>query len=160
MQPADDPHDQAATRRAMRAVFAVFVGMGVGASSWASRIPQVRDELDLTPKALGFAILGVAIGSLVSLPLAGIVVHRLGAERTIRVMSVVCAAGIAVMGLGVQIGLAPVIGGLVLAGFGVIILVYVIGRYLVEGQVVQGFPFIASIISIFSGAQLFALGVI
>ncbi len=102
----------------MRAVFAVFVGMGVGASSWASRIPQVRDELDLTPKALGFAILGVAIGSLVSLPLAGIVVHRLGAERTIRVMSVVCAAGIAVMGLGVQIGLAPVIGGLVLAGFG------------------------------------------
>ncbi|MBK8027954.1 MAG: glycosyltransferase family 2 protein [Chloroflexi bacterium] len=50
--------------------------------------------------------------------------------------------------------------GLVLAAFGVIILVYVIGRYLVEGQVVQGFPFIASIISIFSGAQLFALGVI
>lgn len=102
----------------MRAVFAVFVGMGVGASSWASRIPQVRDELDLTPKALGFAILGVAIGSLVSLPLAGIVVHRLGAERTIRIMSVVCAAGIAMMGVGVQIGLAPVVGGLVVAGFG------------------------------------------
>lgn len=49
--------------------------------------------------------------------------------------------------------------GLVLAGFGVIVLLYVIVRYLLEGQVVQGFPFLASIIAIFSGAQLFALGV-
>jgi fucose permease len=33
-------------------------------------------------------------------------------------MSVVCAAGFAVMGVGVQIGVAPVIVGLVVAGFG------------------------------------------
>lgn len=45
-----------------------------------------------------------------------------------------------------------------LFGFGV--LVYVLGRYLVEGSSVPGFPFLASLIAIFSGAQLFALGVI
>lgn len=44
--------------------------------------------------------------------------------------------------------------------FGLLILVYVIGRYLIQGGGVPGFPFLASIIAIFSGAQLFALGII
>ena len=43
--------------------------------------------------------------------------------------------------------------------FGIAVLVYVIGRYLLEGVAVQGFAFLASIIAIFSGAQLFALGI-
>ena len=36
----------------------------------------------------------------------------------------------------------------------------VIVRYLVDGNPVPGFPFLASMIAIFSGAQLFALGII
>ena len=44
--------------------------------------------------------------------------------------------------------------------FGVGVLVYVVGRYLIQGGPVAGFPFLASIIAIFSGAQLFALGII
>lgn len=44
--------------------------------------------------------------------------------------------------------------------FGLAVLVYVIGRYLIEGGSVPGFPFLASIIAVFSGAQLFALGII
>jgi glycosyltransferase involved in cell wall biosynthesis len=43
--------------------------------------------------------------------------------------------------------------------FGIGVLIYVIGRYCLEGSI-PGFPFLASIIAIFSGAQLFALGVI
>jgi glycosyltransferase involved in cell wall biosynthesis len=43
--------------------------------------------------------------------------------------------------------------------FGIGVLIYVIGRYFLEGSI-PGFPFLASIIAIFSGAQLFALGVI
>ena len=43
-----------------------------------------------------------------------------------------------------------------LFGFGV--LVFVMGKYLITGSSVAGFPFLASIIAIFSGAQLFALG--
>lgn len=46
---------------------------------------------------------------------------------------------------------------LTLFGFGV--LLYVAGRLLVE-ESVPGFPFLASIIAIFSGAQLFSLGII
>lgn len=44
--------------------------------------------------------------------------------------------------------------------FGVLVLVYVIGRYLIQGGSVPGFPFLASTIAIFSGVQLFALGII
>ena len=44
--------------------------------------------------------------------------------------------------------------------FGLIVLFYVLLRYLVSGNTVPGFPFLASIIAIFSGAQLFALGIL
>ena len=44
--------------------------------------------------------------------------------------------------------------------FGIGVLAYVIGRYLLQGAVVPGFAFLASVIAIFSGAQLFALGII
>lgn len=44
--------------------------------------------------------------------------------------------------------------------FGLGILCYVIVRFLLQGSPVPGFPFLASIIAIFSGAQLFSLGII
>jgi undecaprenyl-phosphate 4-deoxy-4-formamido-L-arabinose transferase len=50
--------------------------------------------------------------------------------------------------------------GFSLALFGLVLLIYVVGRALLEGVVVPGFAFLASVISIFSGAQLFALGII
>ncbi len=55
--------------------------------------------------------------------------------------------------------LASVIG-FVFSLFGLGVLVYVVGRYLVQGGSVPGFPFLASTIAIFSGAQLLALGII
>jgi glycosyltransferase involved in cell wall biosynthesis len=44
--------------------------------------------------------------------------------------------------------------------FGLLVLAYVIGRFVIQGAVVPGFAFLASIVAIFSGTQLFALGVI
>ena len=44
--------------------------------------------------------------------------------------------------------------------FGFLVLIYVVGRYLVQGESVPGFPFLASIIAVFSGVQLFSLGII
>jgi glycosyltransferase involved in cell wall biosynthesis len=50
--------------------------------------------------------------------------------------------------------------GLVFTLFGVGILIFVLAGYIVHGGSVPGFPFLASIISIFAGAELFALGII
>ncbi len=44
--------------------------------------------------------------------------------------------------------------------FGVGVLAYVIGRYLVEGGSASGFPFLASTIAIFAGVQLFVIGIL
>ena len=44
--------------------------------------------------------------------------------------------------------------------FGLCILGYVLIRFVISGSTVAGFPFLASIIAIFSGAQLFSLGII
>lgn len=50
--------------------------------------------------------------------------------------------------------------GFVFTLFGFLVLAWVIGRYLIQGSSIPGFPFLASIIAIFSGAQMFALGLI
>ncbi len=44
--------------------------------------------------------------------------------------------------------------------FGILVLLFVLGRLVIEGESVPGFPFLASIIAIFSGVQLFSLGII
>jgi len=55
--------------------------------------------------------------------------------------------------------LASVIG-FVSTLFGLLVLAWVVGRYLIQGGSVPGFPFLASVIAIFSGAQLFTLGIL
>jgi undecaprenyl-phosphate 4-deoxy-4-formamido-L-arabinose transferase len=50
--------------------------------------------------------------------------------------------------------------GFVFAAFGLAILAYVIIRWLLHGSAVPGFAFLASIIAVFAGAQLVALGII
>lgn len=50
--------------------------------------------------------------------------------------------------------------GFTSALFGLGVLAFVVGRYLVDGSSVTGFPFLASTVAIFAGAQLVALGVI
>lgn len=50
--------------------------------------------------------------------------------------------------------------GFTFALFGLAILAYVLIRWLLQGSAVPGFAFLASVISVFSGAQLMALGII
>jgi predicted MFS family arabinose efflux permease len=105
-------------RKAMYAVYAVFILNGFMFASWASRIPQVRDGLELNPQRLGLVLLAIAIGSLVSMPLAGVVISRLGAARTITAMSLIGTTGLATAAIGYRHGVAPVIPGLFLLGLG------------------------------------------
>jgi predicted MFS family arabinose efflux permease len=104
--------------RAARAVFVAFFGSGVAFASWASRIPQVRDALGLEPGALGLVLLALAVGSVIALPVAGVVVTRLGPARTILAMSVLLAVGLATVAIGHSHGVPPVVAGLFLMGFG------------------------------------------
>jgi undecaprenyl-phosphate 4-deoxy-4-formamido-L-arabinose transferase len=50
--------------------------------------------------------------------------------------------------------------GIAFTFVGLAVLLYVVVRYFVQGNPVPGFPFLASMIAIFSGAQLLTLGII
>jgi fucose permease len=114
---ATTPVTPAAVRGATMATYAAFIGSGFAFASWASRIPQVRDRLDLSPAALGLVLLAIAAGSLVALPLSGPLVTRIGSSRTVIAMAVLLGVGLTVAALGSLAGVAPVVIGLFLLGF-------------------------------------------
>jgi len=114
--PADASSPQVLA--AQRATYVAFIGSGFGFASWASQIPQVKASLGASPSLLGLVLLSVAVGSLVALPLAGVVVTRLGTARTITAMALLLATGLVVVGLGYRAGVVPVVVGLVCMGFG------------------------------------------
>jgi fucose permease len=99
-------------------VYAVFILSGFAFASWASRIPQVRDALELTPRSLGLVLLAIAVGSVSSMPLSGLVVAWLGTARTVGATALLAAAGLAIAGLGYRVGVAPVVVGLFAFGIG------------------------------------------
>ena len=106
-------------RQAGVAVFVVFLLSGVDFASWASRLPAVRDSLGLDPAQVGLLLLVGAIGSLLSLPLSGVVVDHIGARSTVVTSAVLCAIGLLTASLGSALGaVVLVIGGLVLFGVG------------------------------------------
>ena len=69
-------------RRARLAVAAIFFANGVVLGTWAVRIPAVKGALHLDDAELGVALLFTAVGSVLSMPLAGRVVARRGSRGT------------------------------------------------------------------------------
>jgi len=68
--------------RAAWAVSAVFVVAGVGTATWASRIPAVQAGLGFSEGEMGVLLLTGAIGSMLALPLSGMISSRIGAAAT------------------------------------------------------------------------------
>jgi fucose permease len=108
----------AEVRRAVRATYVAFIGMGFAFASWAARIPQVRDRLHLDPSELGLVLLSIAGGSVIALPLSGPVVARLGSRRTVAATASLLAAALAAAGGGYLVGVVPVMLALFAFGFG------------------------------------------
>jgi len=108
---------RAQVRSATRAVYTAFIGNGFLFASWAARIPQVRDGLRVSPGALGLILLSIAVGSTIATPLSGLVITWLGDSRTVAVMSLTAAAGMATVAVGYTYGIPPVVAGLFLFGF-------------------------------------------
>ena len=117
-QTADPVPADVRVSRARDAVYVVFTAAGFAFASWAARIPQVRDQLRVTPGVLGLILLSIAIGSTIAMPLSGLVITRIGERRTVQVMSLTSALGLATVAAGYQHGIPLVVAGLFLFGFG------------------------------------------
>jgi MFS family permease len=103
--------DEGATAgRASRvAVVAIFFLNGVALASWFVRIPAIQEKLGLGEGLLGVALLGAAVGALVSMPLAGALASRFGSRRVVGTTALVLPLSI------VLPALAPNLLSLVLA---------------------------------------------
>ena len=71
-------------RQARLAVSAAFLANGLGFANWAARIPAVKDDVGLSTGALGVALLGMAVGAVVAMPLAGALLVRFGSRALTR----------------------------------------------------------------------------
>ncbi|MBB1513862.1 MFS transporter [Tessaracoccus sp. MC1627] len=100
--------------------FAVFAVNGFAFASWMSRVPDVKEQLALSPGQLGLLLLAVSAGALCGLPIAGLVTRRLGATRAVRLAMAVALPGLVLAAVSVQAGLAmaAVAASLFLLGLG------------------------------------------
>ncbi len=98
---------------ARNAVALVFALNGFCFATLASRVPDLRESLDLTNGALGALLLSVAVGSMIGMPASGHLIERFGAGAVVRLGALVDLVGLVVAGamatagsaLGASVGL-------------------------------------------------------
>lgn len=88
-----------AARHARGAVAGIFLLNGVIFGAWAARIPAVRDRLGLSDGELGVALAAIAIGAIVTMPLAGAFAARVGSRRATRAAFAMTCVVVAVLAL-------------------------------------------------------------
>lgn len=94
---------EAETARWRFAVLAAYVASGLSASSWVSRLPAIRNSLDLTPSTVGLLLVCLTAASFTAVSMSGLVVLRLGSARTARFASLFSAAGLLCLGIGTSV---------------------------------------------------------
>lgn len=92
----------AGLKAAAVATFLVFGINGLVFASWAARIPAVTETLNITSGQMGTLLLCTAVGSLLALPTAGLVVGRIGTANTVRFGGLLAAAA----GVGIALSLS------------------------------------------------------
>lgn len=102
----------------MWAVFTAFVLNGFAFATWISRIPSVRAQLHLSPGQLGLVLLSGSVGAVLALPLAGLLVGRIGPRSSVTAMAGLMCAGVTTAGIGSEFSVVAVGCGLFLMGLG------------------------------------------
>ena len=112
--------DPRRVRAARNGDLVVFGANGFAFATWMARVPDVKDVLALTPGSLSILLLAVSAGSVLGLPAAGRIAHRIGAGATVRLGMALALPGIVLAALAVQAGLPVywVMPGLFLLGLG------------------------------------------
>jgi MFS family permease len=103
-------------RRARLTDTLVFGIVGALFATWAVRIPAIRSLLGLSAGEISLALVSLACGSLVGLPLSGVLVSRYGSQRLIRVGLCVYCGALALVTLSSS--LAALIVSVFVFGFG------------------------------------------
>ena len=74
---------------ARRSTYAMFLADGLGFGIWAGHIPVFKQKFQLSDSALSIALLAIAAGAILSMPLSGEAVRRYGSRLAV-VISAAC----------------------------------------------------------------------
>lgn len=109
-----------AVRSARNGDLLVFGVNGVAIASWTSRIPDVKQALQLSAGQLSVLLLAISIGSLCGLPLAGRISAAIGTRKAVRLALLLLAPGLFLTALSIAVHapVALVVTGLFLTGLG------------------------------------------
>jgi fucose permease len=102
------------------AVVIAYAASGVAFSSWVSRLPAIREGLDLTPGTIGLLLLCMTAGSFISVSASGLIVLRFGSKWTTRIGSIMVGCGLILAGFGTSVVTNPLVvaAGLAVIGLG------------------------------------------
>ena len=102
-------------RKSTVAVAALFFTNGAAFASWAPRIPEIADRIDVDIAGLGFTLLMVGIGGLVGTPGSGVLIDKFGSQ----VVATVGAVVVSLLLIGLGITSSPIVLGVVLLFVGI-----------------------------------------
>ena len=102
------------------AVFAIFLASGLSISTWAARVPNIKDAVGVDNAQLGLMLLGGGVASILGVTLSSLVMVRFGVRSGMLWSMILFAIGVAVIGLGADVAGSPAVVtlGLLLWGFG------------------------------------------
>jgi MFS family permease len=89
-------------KAARLATNALFFISGLSFSSWASRIPDVKEKLGLGDAALGTVLFAMPIGSLSALPLAGVIINYIGSRKVTVIAAIIYLLSMPFLGISNQ----------------------------------------------------------
>ncbi|NBB30473.1 MFS transporter [Cellulophaga sp. BC115SP] len=89
-------------KAARLATNALFFISGLSFSSWASRIPDVKEKLGLGDAALGTVLFAMPIGSLSALPLAGVIINYIGSRKVTLIAAIIYLLSMPFLGIASQ----------------------------------------------------------
>jgi len=81
------------------AVSAIFFLAGFVFASWASRIPDIKNQLQLSEGQLGSLLLCLPLGLMTGLPIAGILVSKLGSRKVMGIAAIAYPLLLVILGL-------------------------------------------------------------
>ena len=105
---------------ARNAVALSFALNGLVFASLVSRLPDLRERLELSNGGLGTLLLAISCGSLLALPSTGRVIERIGAGATVRAGVLADTVGLSTAAVGAVLGSVPLAAlGLFVHGVGI-----------------------------------------
>lgn len=102
-------------RKSRFAVSAIFFAYGLTFASWASRIPTIQQELNISDGVLGLVLFALPVGLFLCLPFSGWIINHFGSKKVVIVSGLIYT--LLLLAIGIAQNLLQLVTVLLMFGF-------------------------------------------